>query len=191
VTAIQAGGHPAILGLLTGDRAVMQRLVWELAGPDPVDQRRWQVQLADLVDAIVSRAIEACAFVFPDEHPFWAPFTRSQSQDIALALSSLGFRFDGLGGFADDRHPTQRDVSLALGYAGLDPMRVRPWPSEAELAELYADVTVAADEYILGAAPGLSLGELVGILGRRADALTEVWNAWDRIAPILLENVEG
>ena len=191
VAAIQAGGHPAILGLLTGDRAVMQRLVWELAGPDPVDQRRWQVQLADLVDAIVSRAIEACAFVFPDEHPFWAPFTRSQSQDIALALSSLGFRFDGLGGFADDRAPTQRDVSLALGYAGLDPMRVRPWPSEAELAELYADVTVAADEYILGAAPGLSLGELVGILGRRADALTEVWNAWDKIAPILLENVEG
>ena len=52
-------------------------------------------------------------------------------------------------------------------------------------------MTVAADEYILGAAPGLSLGELVGILGRRADALTEVWNAWDRIAPILLENVEG
>ena len=186
--AIHAGGHPAILGLLTGDRAVMQRLVWELAGEDPIDQRRWQVQIADLVDAIVSRAIEACAFVFPDEHPFWAPFTRSQSRDIALALSSLGFRFDGLGGFADDRAPTQRDVSLALGYAGLDPMRVRPWPSEAELAELYADVTVAADEYLFGAAPGLSLGELVGILGRRADALTEVWNAWDRIAPILLED---
>lgn len=189
--AIHAGGHPAILGLLTGNRAVMQRLVWELAGEDPIDQRRWQVQIADLVDAIVSRAIEACAFVFPDEHPFWAPFTRSQSRDIALALSSLGFRFDGLGGFADDRAPTQRDVSLALGYAGLDPMRVRPWPSEAELAELYADVTVAADEYLFGAAPGLSLGELVGILGRRADALTEVWNAWDRIAPILLEDVEG
>jgi hypothetical protein len=187
--AIRAGGHPAILGLLTGDRAVMQRLVSELAGENPVDQRRWQVQLADLVDAIVSRAIETCAFVFPDEHPFWSPFTRGQSVDIALALSSLGFRFDGLGGFADDRVPTQRDVSLALGYAGLDPMRVRRWPAETELAELYAEVTVAADEYILGAAPGLTLGELVGILGRRADALTEVWNAWGRISPILLEDI--
>jgi hypothetical protein len=187
--AIQAGAHPAILGLLTGDRAVMQRLVWELAGEDPVNQRRWQVQLADLVDAIVSRAIEACAFVFPDEHLFWSPFTRRQSRDIALALSSLGFRFDGLGGFADDRVPTQRDVSLALGYAGLDPMRVRRWPAEMELAELYAEVTVAADEYILGAAPGLTLGELVGILGRRADALTEVWNAWGQISPILLEDI--
>ena len=189
VAAIRAGGHPALLGLLTGDRAVMQRLVWELAGENPVDQRRWQVQLADLVDAIVSRAIEACAFVFPDEHPFWAPFNRRQGRDIALALSSLGFRFDGLGGFSDDRVPTQRDVSLALGYAGLDPMRVRRWPAEGELGDLYREVTVAADEYIIDAAPGLTLGELVGILGRRADALTEVWNAWGQIRPILLEEI--
>ena len=187
VAAIRAGGHPALLGLLTGDRAVMQRLVWELAGENPVDQRRWQVQLADLVDAIISRAIEACAFLFPDDHPFWAPFNRRQGRDIALALSSLGFRFDGLGGFSDDRVPTQRDVSLALGYAGLDPMRVRRWPTEGELGELYREVTVAADEYIIDAAPGLTLGELVGILGRRADALTEVWNAWGQIRPILLE----
>lgn len=187
--AVRAGGNPAVLSLLTGDRAVLQRLVWELAGEDPVNQRRWQIQLADLIDAIVSRAIEACALIFPEEHPFWEPFDRRQGRDIALALSSLGFRFDGLGGFADDRIPTQRDLSLALGYAGLDPMRVRRWPTEGEFEELYRDVTVAADEYILGAAPGLTLGELVGILGRRADPLTEVWNAWAQIRPILLEPV--
>ncbi len=68
-------------------------------------------------------------------------------------------------------------------------MRVRRWPTEGEFEELYRDVTVAADEYILGAAPGLTLGELVGILGRRADPLTEVWNAWGQIRPILLEPV--
>jgi hypothetical protein len=187
IAAMRSGGHPALLGLLAGDRAVMQRLVRELAGDDAVDQRRWQIQLADLVDAIVSRAIEACAFVFPDDHPFWGPFNRDQGRDIALALSSLGFRFDGLGGFADDRVPTQRDLSLALGYAGLDPMRVRRWPEGGEFEELYREVTVAADEYILGAAPDLTLGELVGNLGRRANALTEVWNAWGHIRPILLE----
>ncbi|MDP9483051.1 MAG: hypothetical protein M3P84_07500 [Chloroflexota bacterium] len=187
--AVHAGANPAVMSLLTGDRTVLQRLVWELAGEDPVNQRRWQIQLADLIDAIVSRAIEACAFIFPEEHPFWEPFNRRQGRDIALALSSLGFRFDGLGGFADDRIPAQRDLSLALGYAGLDPMRVRRWPSEGEFEELYREVTVAADEYILGAAPGLTLGELVGILGRRADPLTEVWNAWAQIRPILLEEV--
>jgi hypothetical protein len=191
VAAIRSGARPALLGLLAGDRAVMQRLVQELAGEDPADQRRWQIQLADLVDAIVSRAIEACAFVFPDDHPFWAPFDRSQGRDIALALSSLGFRFDGLGGFADERIPTQRDLSLALGYAGLDPMRIRRWPEGAEFEDLYREVTVAADEYIIGAAPDLTLGELVGNLGRRADGLTEVWNAWGQIRPILLEEVQG
>lgn len=189
VAAVRAGGHPAIMRLLTGDRAVMQALVLELAGEDPVVQRRWQIQLADLIDAIVSRAIEACAFVLPEDHSFWAPFNRTQGRDIALALSSLGFRFDGMGGFADDRVPTQRDVALALSYAGLDPMRVRRWPAETELTELYRDVTVAADEYILGAAPDLTLGELVGILGRRADPLTEVWNAWGDIRSMLLEEI--
>ncbi|HEX7473250.1 MAG TPA: hypothetical protein VF323_09205 [Candidatus Limnocylindrales bacterium] len=191
VAAVRSGGHPALLRLLAGDRAVMQRLVLELAGEDTVVQRRWQIQLADLIDAIVSRAIEACAFVLPEDHPFWAPFNRTQGRDIALALSSLGFRFDGMGGFSDDRVPTQRDVSLALSYAGLDPMRVRRWPAETELTELYRDVTVAADEYILGAAPDLTLGELVGILGRRADPLTEVWNAWAQIRPILLEEIDA
>jgi hypothetical protein len=185
--AVRAGEHPAILRLLTGDRTVMHRLLVALAGDDPADQRRWQIQLADLIDAIVSRAIEACAFVFPADHPFWGPFDRTQGRDIALALSSLGYRFDGMGGFADERVPSQRDLSLALGYAGLDPMRVRRWPTEAEMGDLYRDVTVAADEYIVGAASGLTLGELVGLLGRRADALTEVWNAWGRIRPILLQ----
>jgi hypothetical protein len=185
--AARDGVQPAILRLLTGDRVVMHRLIAALAGDDPVDQRRWQIQLADLIDAIVSRAIEACAFVFPDDHPFWGPFDRTQGRDIALALSSLGFRFDGMGGFADERTPSQRDLSLALGYAGLDPMRVRRWPTEAEMGDLYRDVKVAADEYITGAASGLTLGELVGLLGRRADALTEVWNAWGRIRPILLQ----
>jgi hypothetical protein len=82
--------------------------------------------------------------------------------------------------------PTQRDLSLAVGYAGLDPMRVRPWPTEAEIGELFREVAVAADEYLAEAAGGLTLGELVSMLGRRADALTEVWNDWARLRPLLL-----
>jgi hypothetical protein len=181
------GGQPGIMRLLAGDRASMQRIVTAVAGTDQAEQRRWQLLLADFVDAVVARAIEACVFDFPADHPFWSPFTRPQGRDIALALSSLGFRFDGLGGFADDRIPTQRDLSLALGYAGLDPMRVRRWPTEPELASLYREVTVAADEYLAGAAAGLSLGELVTLLGRRADGLTDLWNAWGQVRPLLLE----
>jgi hypothetical protein len=82
--------------------------------------------------------------------------------------------------------PGQRDLSLAVGYAGLDPMRIRHWPSEHEMADLFREATVAADEYLVGAAGGLTLGELVTTLGLRADALTDLWNEWGRVRPLLL-----
>ena len=37
----------------------------------------------------------------PTDHQFWGPFTRTQDRDIVHALSSLGYRFDGLGGWTD------------------------------------------------------------------------------------------
>ena len=188
--ATTMGGQPAIFRLLAGDHAVMTQIVADVAGDDPEERRRWQLLLADLVDAIVARAIEACAFEFPADDAFWAPFTRSQARDIALALSSLGYRYDGLGGFAEDRVLTQRDLSLALGYAGLDPMRVRRWPTDPEMAALYSRVTVSADEYLASAAAGLTLGELVSVLGPRADPLTDLWNAWGQVRPYLLEPAE-
>jgi len=52
---------------------------------------------------------------------------------------------------------------------------------------LFSEVQVAAAEHLAGAAGDLTLGELVGMLGRRADGLTEVWNAWGRIRPMMLE----
>ncbi len=190
-TAFAATGanEPAILGLLRGDHATFGRLVERLAGTDLIARRRWQLALAGLVDAVVATSIESSILAFPPGHPFWGGFTLAQSRDIAAALASLGFRFDGLGGWADERIPSQRDLSLAAGYAGLDPMRIRRWPTEAEAAELYRDVRVAADEYLTGAARGLTLGELVSALGRRADALTDVWNEWDRVRPLLLAGV--
>jgi hypothetical protein len=65
-------------------------------------------------------------------------------------------------------------------------MRIRKWPSEAEMGELLRDVTVAADEYVWEAAGALTLGELVSLLGRRADGLTDLWNEWGSVRPLLL-----
>lgn len=183
----QSGEDATIIRILRGDREAMQRAVARLAGDDPEARRRWQTQLGGLVEALIARSIEASAFDFPVDHPFWGPFNQSQSRDIAAGLSSLGFRFDGFGDWVDDHQPSQRDLSLAVGYAGLDPMRVRRWPTEAETRELLRDVRVAADEYIAGAAGGLTLGELVTLLGRRADGLAELWNQWGLVRPILLE----
>lgn len=187
--ALEAGRAPRIFRLLRGDRKAMATLVASLAADDPDGRRRWQLLMTALVEAIVADAIEAGALEFPADHPFWGPFSRAQDRDIAHALSSLGYRFDGLGGWTDERHPTQRDLSLALGYAGVDPMRVRIWPTADETRDLFKKVTVAADEYLAGAAGALTLPEMVALLGRRADGLAEVWNTWGEIRPLLLEEV--
>jgi len=187
VAAMRSGAAPRIVRLLRGERAAMQELVAALGGDSSEDRREWQVALSDLVDAILTDSIAAHALEFPMEHVFWGPFTRAQSRDITAALSSLGHRFDGVGGWVDDHVPSQRDLSLALGYAGIDPMRMRHWPSEAEMETLFSEVEVAAAEHLAESAGDLTLGELVAMLGRRADGLTEVWNAWGRIRPLMLE----
>ena len=186
--ALEAGGEPRIFRLLHGDRQAMTSLVAALADKsDPDAKRRWQLLMTSLIEAIVADAIEASALDFPPDHEFWGLFTRIQGRDIANALSSLGYRFDGLGGWSDGRHPSQRDLSLALGYAGIDPMRVRQWPTEEATAELFREVSVAADEYLAGIAGDLTLAEMVAMLGRRADGLAEVWNHWGTIRPLLLD----
>ncbi len=184
---IFAGAEPRILRMLRGDGDAVRTVVEDVAGDDPVEQRRWQLLLSDLVDACVARAIEASSLDFPTDHGFWGPFSQAQSRDIATALASLGYRFDGLGGFADSRVPSQRDLSLALGYAGLDPMRLRTWPTEATMAQLFDEVRVAADEYVASAAGDLTLGEMVSLLGGRAEPLADLWNNWGKVRPLLIE----
>jgi hypothetical protein len=185
----RAGEDAVLIRILRGDREAMLAAVAKLAGDDIESRRRWQAWLSALAEALIARSIEASAFDFPLEHFFWGPFSQTTNRDIAAALASIGYRFDGFGGWADERVPSQRDLSMAVGYAGEDPMRIRRWPTEPEMLELLAEVRVAADEYIAGAAGGLTLGEMVTLLGRRADALTELWNEWGIVRPILLEAI--
>jgi hypothetical protein len=183
-----AGADVTILRLLRGDRATMRSIVERLGGGEPEGQRRWQLLISDLVDAIVARAIDASALSFPDEHVFWGPYTQAQCREIASAMAALGYRFDGMGGFADGRVPSQRDLSLAVGYAGEDPMRVRFWPTEKDMPALFRDVRVDAGRYLAETAGGLTMGEMVDMLGRRAEPLAELWNAWGRVRPLLLDD---
>jgi hypothetical protein len=183
----RAGRDALLLRILRGERDAMQHAVARLAADDAASAPRWQNLVSGLADALVARSIEATAFDFPLDHFFWGGFSQAQNRDIAAGLSSMGFRFDGFGGWVDDRVPSQRDLSLATGYAGLDPMRIRHWPNEPEMQALLAGVRVAADEYVAAAAGGLTLGELITLLGRRADPLTELWNAWGTVRPVLLE----
>ena len=174
-----------VIRVLRGDRQARERLIASLAAGDPAGTRDWQLRISALVDAIVARAIEDGFLDLPDTG-FWGLFVDRERREIVAALSALGFRFDGMGAFADGRVPAQRDLSLAVGYAGLDRMRIRMWPRESELAGLYEGATVAADEWLASEAGDLSLGRMVDALGARAAELAEVWNAWGRVRPALL-----
>jgi hypothetical protein len=180
-----ADAEPAILPLLAGNRNVLRRIAAALAAGDAEAQPHWESRLSALVEAVRLRAIDGAALTFPDEG-FWAPYTQLQGREIAAALAALGYRYDGNEGFADGRVPGQRELSLAIGYAGLDPMRIRIWPSEAELPHLYAGVEVDAGRFVAQAAGELTLGEMIDLLGRRAEELSDLWNAWGRVRPLLL-----
>ena len=179
-------GLPAIVRILRGDREARERLVALLSAGDPEAEREWRLRVARLVDAIIGRAIEDGYLDLPDDDPFWRLFEHREARDIVAALSALGFRYDGMGGFADGRAPAPRDLSLAVGYAGLDRMRIRTWPHDADMASLYARAVVAADEWLADQAGDLSLGRMVDALGHRAAELADMWNAWGRVRPALL-----
>jgi hypothetical protein len=175
----------AIHRILSGDLTALSAVANQMGG-DPDSRRRWEARLTDLLEAILLRAVDASAIALPVDHPFWGAFTPEQSRDIMSALSALGCRFDGLGGWLDGRLPTQRDLSIAVAHAGLDPMRIRHWPTLAETEEMVRDADVLGAEYLNAVAPGLTLSEMSSILGHDAMPLADVWLEWERIRELLL-----
>jgi hypothetical protein len=184
--AVEAGTEPPILALLRSDEATRMRLAATLAGDDEAAVARWSDRLEDLVDAIVDGAMADSRFVFARDDPFWGWFTQEECRDIAVTLAALGYHPDRNGTFVDGRIPTRRDLSLAVGYAGQDPIRIRLWPSEAGLAGLFAGTATNVEAFLIEGAGGLTLGEMVALLGRRAEQLTDLWDEWGRIRPLLL-----
>jgi hypothetical protein len=177
---------PAVIRILRGDGSALESVVATLSGDDPATRPEWQVRIARLIDAITARAIEDGYLDLPEDDSFWGPFSDLERREIVGALSSLGFRYDGLQGFEDGRVPSARDLSLAVGYAGLDRMRIRTWPGPAELTALYSRAVVASDLWLARQTDDLALGRVVDALGTRAADLAEVWDAWGRVRPALL-----
>lgn len=180
------GGLPIVIRVLQGDRGARDRLVAALAGSDPEPSRSWGLRLSALFDAIGARAIEDGYLDLPPDDAFWGLFSFAERREIVTALSALGFRYDGMRAFADGRVPSARDLSLAVGYAGLDRMRIRTFPAQDGAAALYERATVAADEWLADHADDLSLGQMVEALGPRAGDFADIWNAWGRVRPALL-----
>jgi hypothetical protein len=182
---IRAPQPQAIMRLFRRDARTMGTLVDQLAGSDVKARRSWQLLLSTFVDSVVAAAIEDGRLEFPKGNPFWDQFSAAEARAVVRGLAALGFRYDGFETFSDGRVPMQRDLAMAVGSAGLLPVRVRHWPTQDEATDLFRGVRANADEFIAAGAPALTLGELVRLLGRRAELLADLWNEWPRVRPLL------
>ncbi len=176
---------PAIIRILRGNHRAMLRTVERLAGADEAMRRPWQAAVTGLAEATIHGAIDRGVLAFPVGNPFWDTFTTRQCRAIAGALAASGFRFDGIDSWADERVPTYRDLAGAVAAAGVDPRRVRAWPTQEQIAALYREVTVAADEYLMARAPRMDLAEAQEVAAGQRDDLALLWSSWGFVREVL------
>jgi len=180
-----ADATPAIIRILRGDHRVLLRTVEILAGADDAMRRPWQAAVVGLVEVLIRGAIERGVLAFPVGNPFWDTFTTGQCRAIAGALAATGHRFDGTDGWADERVPSYRDLAAAVAVSGMEPRRIRAWPTQEQIGALYREVTVAADEFLVEQSPnldGVEVRELAATAGPDLDLL---WAHWELARPVL------
>ena len=180
---------PALTRILRGDHHALFATVATLAGEDVGERRAWETALLSVTEAIVARTIDAGWLDFPVGNPFWDTFTTAQCRDIAGALAAAGHRFDGIDGWADGRVPTYRDLTYAVAAIGLEPRRIRAWPTQDEIGDLYLEVTSAPDDYLQTTAPNLDLEEIQALVGVGGLERERIWSDWDRVRTVLLERI--
>lgn len=178
---------PALIRILRGDHHALATTAAMLAGPDGAERQSWFVTLMSLVRGLTDRALREGWLDVPVGNPFWDTFTLEQCRSIAAALATAGYRFDGIDGWELGRIPSYRDLTAAVAGVGLEPRRVRAWPTQEEIAGLYQQVTIATDDYVATHTPDLDMVEIQAIVGTSRPELDRAWSAWNRVRSTLLE----
>jgi hypothetical protein len=185
----EVAAAPALVRILRGDHQALFATAAALGGPDMAERRNWHAALMALAGQLAERAIQDGWLDVPVGNPFWDTFTLAQCRTIAAALATTGHRFDAVDGWADGRIPTYRELTLAVASAGLEPRRVRAWPTQEEIGALYREVTVATDDYLATHAPSLDLEEVQDLVAETGPSVDRLWLAWDRVRATLLAPV--
>ncbi|MBI2762340.1 MAG: hypothetical protein HYX54_01075 [Chloroflexi bacterium] len=180
---------PALTRILRGDHHALFSVAAKLAGPDATQLRAWEVAVRAVTDGIVTATIAEGYLDFPVGNPFWDTFTVEQCRAIAGALAAAGYRFDGVDSWADGRSPNYRDLTIAVAGAGLEPRRIRAWPTQEEIDELYLEVSAASDEYVATRVPMLSLAALQDLVGVGGLERSRIWDDWDRVRAVLTTRI--
>jgi hypothetical protein len=181
----QVDETPAVMRILRGDYRALLACTVTLA-LDDAERRRWHVALMGLADAVAREAVAVGWLDFPVGNPFWDTFTTAQCREIAGALAAAGFLFDGVDGWEDGRVPAYRDLAAAVAAAGLEPRRIRAWPTQEEISRAYSEVTVAGDDFLAAVAPELDLETVVALVGQDLPEGPRLWTDWDRVRAVLL-----
>jgi hypothetical protein len=181
----------ALERILRGDRQALLATVVTLAGADAAQRRPWQHALLALQTSLVERAIAAGYLVFPAGHGFWDGFRPEQRRAIAASLAATGHRFDGVDGWAQGRAPDYRDITLAVASAGVEPRRIRAWPTREEIERVYVGADVATLEFLLDRAPTLDRVEVQAVVGTVGPDWALMWADWDRVSATLQAPITG
>ena len=171
--------------ILRGEPMAMVEVVDAVVGADSRQRRSWEVLLGGLAEAMADVAVRESVIDFPMGTAFWDTFTVEQCRRIAAALASMGYVYDGEAGWAANRVPIYRDLTLALADIGVEPRRVRAWPNQSEIATLFDGARPAPEELLAAAGPDYDAGSMQALLGKHAAGLADLWLAWEAIKPAL------
>jgi hypothetical protein len=174
--------------MLRGEHLAMVEAVDAVAGSqDDSGRRTWEMLLGGLVESLAAVAVREAVIDFPMGTAFWDSFTVEQCRRIVAALASMGYHYDGVAGWAANRVPTYRDLTIALADVGVEPRRVRSWPNQSEIAALFIGARPAPEELLAAAGPDYERDAMRMLLGEQAAGLDDLWLAWDSVRPLLLE----
>lgn len=185
-TMLQPGRGSALERMLRGEHRAMVEVVDRIAGVDGARRRDWEVLLGGLVEGMAEVAVTESIIDFPMGTPFWDTFTVEQCRHIVAALASMGFRYDGRSGWIEGRVPAYRDLAQALADVGINPLRVRAWPNQLEIAALFVGARPAPEELIAAAGPEYTAEDVRALLDGRRPELDRMWLAWEAVRPALL-----
>lgn len=171
--------------MLRGDHRAMVEVVDEIAGADSRQRRAWELLLGGLVEGMADVAVRESVIDFPMGTAFWDTFTIEQCRRLVAALDSMGYRYDGHAGWVESRAPNYRDLSRALADVGIEPRRVRAWPTQAEIASLFVGARPAPEELVAAAGPDYTAADMQALLGEHAADLADLWVTWEAVRPAL------
>lgn len=182
---------PALERILRGEHRAMVEVLDAVAGEDGARRREWELLLGGLVDALAEMAVRESVIDFPMGTPFWDTFTVEQCRRIVGALATMGYVYDGHDGWVDNRIPAYRDLSQALADVGIDPRRIRAWPTSSDIAQLFVGARPAPEELLAAAGPAYRAQDVRELLAERQDRLGDLWLAWEAVRPSLFGEADA